>query len=75
MKKRPAGRPSGWRAGQTVNHMAVSKALLIIGMFMPKLGLAPFFGGALGGGFTGSWAASFTRSQALDSFARATENE
>jgi hypothetical protein len=32
----------------------VSKALLIIGMFMPKLGLAPFFGtatlaGALGG--------------------------
>ena len=48
----------------------MSKALLIIGMFMPKFGLAPFFGGALGAGLAGSCAASFTRSQALASLAR-----
>ncbi len=27
-----------------VSHMAVSKALLISGMFMPKFGMVPFFG-------------------------------
>ena len=34
------------------NQAAVSKALLIIGMFMPKLGLVPFFGTTLAAGFT-----------------------
>jgi hypothetical protein len=31
-----------------LSHIAVSNALLIIGMFMPKLGLVPFFGATLG---------------------------
>ncbi len=31
---------------------AVSKALLIIGMFMPKFGLLPFLAAALGGFFS-----------------------
>jgi hypothetical protein len=29
-----------------LSHIEVSKALHIIGMFMPKLGLVPFFGTA-----------------------------
>jgi hypothetical protein len=29
-----------------LNHIAVSNALLINGMFMPKLGFVPFFGTA-----------------------------
>ena len=41
-------------------------------MFMPKLGLVPFFEAALGGVFSAAWAASFTRSQALVSVLRAT---
>ncbi len=74
-RAKDAAGASGVTCYAAFNHMAVSKALLIIGMFMPKLGLAPFFGAALGAGLTGSCAASFTRSQALDSLARATANE
>jgi hypothetical protein len=55
------------------SHIAVSKALLIIGMFMPKLGLTPFLDTALGAGFSATGATS-TRSQAAASL-RATAKE
>ncbi|HSI51994.1 hypothetical protein LRH25_05315 [Ideonella azotifigens] len=51
--------------------MAVSKALLIIGMFMPKLGLLPAFVLALLAGFSG--AVSAARSHDPFSWERATE--
>ena len=64
--------------------MAVSNALLIIGMFMPKLGLVPFLGTAtLGAGFGAAaaaavvvlliWAVSAARSHDPISWERATE--
>ncbi len=57
-----------------LNHMAVSNALLISGMFMPKFGLVPFFGAAtLGAGFSVAiWAIS-ARSPDPISRERATE--
>ena len=60
----------------------MSKALLIIGMFMPKLGLVPFFGTATFGKGLGavatlmlllSWATSVARSHDPISWERATE--
>jgi len=56
----------------------VSNALDIIGMFMPKLGLMPFFVTAtLAGGFAGLvlllWATSVARSHDPISWERATE--
>ena len=51
--------------------MEVSKALLIIGMFMPKLGLMPDFALALEAGFSG--AVSAARSHDPFSWERATE--
>jgi hypothetical protein len=60
----------------------VSKALHIIGMFMPKLGLVPFFGTAtlaagLGAGAAAvvllTWAVSVARSHDPISWERATE--
>ena len=56
----------------------MSNALLIIGMFMPKLGLAPFFGTAtFGAGFAtialSAWAVSAARSHDPLSWERATE--
>ena len=57
--------------------MAVSKALLIIGMFMPKLGLVPFFGTAtFAAGLAATalvWATSVARSHDPFSWERATE--
>ena len=60
--------------------MAVSKALLIIGMFMPKLGLVPFLGTAtLAAGLAATalvvfaWAVSAARSHDPFSWERATE--
>jgi hypothetical protein len=35
------------------SQAAVSKALFIIGRFMPKFGLTPFFGTTFGAGFGG----------------------
>jgi hypothetical protein len=59
------------------SQAAVSKALLIIGMFMPKLGLMPFLGTVtLAGCFTAMllfWAVSVARSHDPDSWERATE--
>ncbi|MBC7484888.1 MAG: hypothetical protein H7337_23960 [Rhizobacter sp.] len=48
-----------------MSHIAVSKALLIIGMFMPKLRLAALFGKGLTGfsATTGGTITSVARSQ------------
>ncbi len=56
------------------NQAAVSKALLIIGMFMPKLGLVPFLGTTFTAGFTALVGATSTaRSHDPISWERATE--
>jgi hypothetical protein len=76
-KQRPARAVLGWGARRQAafSHIAVSKALLIIGMFMPKLGLVPFFGTvALGAGLAATaWATSVARSHDPISRERATE--
>jgi hypothetical protein len=55
----------------------VSKALLIIGMFMPKLGFTPFLPATLAAGFAAVavfvWAVSLARSHDPISWERATE--
>lgn len=76
MKKRPAGRfldhPGAVHAA--FNHIAVSNALLIIGMFMPKLEFAAFFEAALAGlSEMLCWATSVARSHDPCSWERATE--
>ncbi|MBQ0945592.1 hypothetical protein KAK07_19790 [Ideonella sp. 4Y16] len=63
-------RPEGQAA---LSHIAVSKALLIIGMFMPKFGLIPFLAAAFAAGFVASWAVSAARSHDPFSWERATE--
>jgi hypothetical protein len=55
-----------------LSHIAVSKALHIIGMFIPKLGLMPFLLAALAAGLT-SGAVSTARSHDPFSWERATE--
>ena len=64
-----------------LSQAAVSKALLIIGMFMPKLGLVPFLGTTLTAGLGAAvaaavvpvWATSVARSHDPISWERATE--
>ena len=61
-----------------MSHAAVSKALDIIGMFMPKLGLMPFFetdtfGAGLATIAVSPWAVSAARSHDPFSWERATE--
>ena len=53
--------------------MAVSNALHIIGMFIPKLGLMPFFALALAAGLVSLGAVSTARSHDPFSWERATE--
>jgi hypothetical protein len=65
-------------AGQaTLSHIAVSKALDIIGMFMPKFGLTPFlaltFTAGLAGAAASLGAVSTARSHDPFSWERATE--
>ena len=55
------------------NHAAVSKALLINGMFMPKLGLVPFLGTTFTALTALAWATSVARSHDPNSWERATE--
>jgi len=55
------------------NHAAVSKALLIKGMFMPKLGLVPFLGTTFTALTALAWATSVARSHDPNSWERATE--
>jgi len=53
--------------------MAVSKALLMSGMFMPKLALAAFFDALFATGLSAIWAVSVARSHDPISWERATE--
>ena len=53
--------------------MAVSKALLIIGMFMPKFALAALFAAGLTGLSATLWVVSVARSHDPCSWERATE--
>jgi hypothetical protein len=55
------------------NHIAVSKALLIIGMFMPKVLFAALFDAGLAGLSVAFWATSVARSHDPNSWERATE--
>jgi len=55
------------------NHIAVSKALLIIGMFMPKLAFAAVFEAGLTGLSATLGATSVARSHDPISWERATE--
>ena len=55
------------------NHIAVSKALLISGMFMPKLAFAEFFATGRAGLAFAFWAVSIARSHDPCSWERATE--
>lgn len=75
-QRRPAGRRlvSAARPFQAAfSHMAVSKALLIIGMFMPKLALAALFAAGLAGLSATLWVVSVARSHDPCSWERATE--
>jgi hypothetical protein len=56
-----------------VNHIAVSKALLIMGIFIPKLVLTAFLAAALVGFSVALGAVSTARSHDPDSWERATE--
>ena len=56
-----------------LSHIAVSNALLIIGMFMPKLLFAAFFEAGLAGLSATFWATSVARSHDPFSWERATE--
>ena len=58
-----------------LSHMAVSNALLIIGMFMPKLEFAADLAPAFGAGLSAMlvWATSVARSHDPCSWERATE--
>ena len=78
MKKGPLGRAfcrTDRRGADqaAVSHIEVSKALLIIGMFIPKLGLMPFLAAVLATGLTASGAVSAARSHDPFSWERATE--
>ena len=55
------------------NHIAVSKALLISGMFMPKLAFAALFAAGLTGLSATLGATSVARSHDPSSWERATE--
>jgi hypothetical protein len=56
-----------------LSHIAVSKALLINGMFMPKLLFAAVFAAGLTGLSETLWATSVARSHDPSSWERATE--
>jgi len=64
---------AGTRVYAAFNHAAVSKALLISGMFMPKLGLVPFLGTTFTALTALAWATSVARSHDPNSWERATE--
>lgn len=74
--KKAARRPplvDARRLQAALSHIAVSKALLIIGMFMPKFALAALFEAGLAGLSATFWATSVARSHDPFSWERATE--
>jgi hypothetical protein len=80
MKKRPGGRfvfsTIKRRTADdhaALSHIAVSNALLINGMFMPKLLFVALFAAALAGLSATLWATSVARSHDPCSWERATE--
>jgi hypothetical protein len=74
-RRSPSSLPGGSRhaAQAAVNHIAVSNALLISGMFIPKLALAADFGSGFAGFSVMLWATSVARSHDPCSWERATE--
>ena len=60
--RRPPSGVGSTSAQAAFSHIAVSNALLIIGMFMPKLGLAALFAAGLAGLSCMLWATSVARS-------------
>jgi len=76
MKKGSRGSPScvgrAWNQA-ALSHIAVSNALLISGMFMPKFAFALALLPALGAAFSMTGAASAARSHDPFSWERATE--
>jgi hypothetical protein len=66
-----AARPQ--RTHAAVSHIAVSNALLIIGMFMPKVLFVALFTAGLAGLSAMLWATSVARSHDPCSWERATE--
>ena len=76
MKKATRGSPSFANSSAAdqaaLSHIAVSNALLINGMFMPKLGFPAFFA-LLAAGLVSLWATSVARSHDPFSWERATE--
>lgn len=61
------------RAQAALSHIAVSNALLIIGMFIPKFGFTPALLALLGFSTAIGWATSVARSHDPFSWERATE--
>ena len=73
-RKRGSGRANLENAAQAaLSHIAVSKALLINGMFMPKLLFAALFAAGLAGLSATAGVTSVARSQDARSCERATE--
>lgn len=62
-----------WSTQAALSHMAVSKALLIIGIFIPKLALAAAFDVLAAGFSAATGATSVARSHDPFSWERATE--
>jgi hypothetical protein len=80
MKERPAGRScarcenSAWPDHAALSHIDVSNALLISGMFMPKLAFAACLPAPFAACLTATfWATSVARSHDPFSWERATE--
>jgi hypothetical protein len=72
-KARRSGLDRGSIDQAAFSHIEVSKALLIIGMFIPKFALAALLAAGLAGLFSAIWAVSVARSHDPCSWERATE--
>ena len=69
-----SGSSENWAFQAALSHIAVSKALLIIGMLVPKLAFAAFFEVFFAAGLSATfWATSVARSHDPISWERATE--
>jgi hypothetical protein len=73
LRRLPLTRRNSCGDQAALSHMAVSKALHIIGMFIPKFGLMPFFALTFAVGLVSLGAVSTARSHDPISWERATE--
>jgi len=71
--RQPNGRYADGSDQAALSHIAVSNALLINGMFIPKFEFAALFDAALAGFSATLWATSVARSHDPCSWERATE--